>query len=169
MASICKVFLLGNLSRDPDFRNTSSGSAVCKLNIAVNRPARGGKDEVCFVDVTVWGKTAENCRQYLSKGSQVFAEGYLRQENWTDKSSGQQRSKLSVVAENIQFMSSGARKNGNTAGNITGSTNNTGNSTQAMPKTNYAEYAPPTQHDIDKGNGYQPQGEDAPAQDDIPF
>lgn len=159
MASICKVFLLGNLSRDPDFRNTSSGSAVCKLNIAVNRPARGGKDEVCFVDVTVWGKTAENCRQYLSKGSQVFAEGYLRQENWTDKSSGQQRSKLSVVAENIQFMSSSsARKNGN----ITGSTNNSSNNTQSMPKTNYAEYAPPTQHDVDKGNDYQ-------AQEDIPF
>lgn len=172
MASINKVFIMGNLTRDPDFRHTSSGKPVCKMTVASSRK-NGNTEETCFVDVTVWGKPAENCRQYLSKGSSVFVEGYLKQETWEDRNGGGKRSKLGVVAENVQFMSSGKRDNGNnqtydryanqqpqqTASN---SYNDRAN---YAPQPNYAP-AQPTQHDIDKANGYQPE---TMAEEDIPF
>ena len=86
MASLNKVFLLGNLTRDPDFRGLPSGQSVCTLGLAVNRRFMNSngqeQEEPCFVDVSVWGKTAQNCRQYLSKGSQVMVEGRLRLESW---------------------------------------------------------------------------------------
>lgn len=110
MASFNKVLLMGNLTRDPELRRTGSGSGVCQLGLAVNRQYMGGdgqmKDETCFVDITVWGKQAESCNQYLRKGSQVFVEGRLRFEQWQDKTSGQNRSKLTVSAERVQFLNS---------------------------------------------------------------
>ncbi len=156
MASFNKVFILGNLARDPDFRHTSSGKPVCKMTVASSRK-NGNTEETCFVDVTVWGKPAENCRQYLSKGSSVLVEGYLKQETWDDRNGGGKRSKLVVVAENIQFMSSNKRDNNNYNRQPTG----------YDERGNYApQPAMPTQHDIDKANGYQPDGM---VEEDIPF
>jgi len=113
-ASLNKVFLLGNLTRDPDVRGLPSGQSVCELRLAVSRrfTNSSGQDqeETCFVDVTVWGKAALNCRQYLSKGSQVMVEGRLRLDTWEDRNGGGQRSKLSVVAENVQFMNTRRRE-----------------------------------------------------------
>ena len=110
MASFNKVLLMGNLTRDPEIRYTPSGAGVCQLGLASNRSyqTQSGelKDETCFVDVTVWGKQAESCSKYLKKGSPVFVEGRLRFEQWQDKTSGQNRSKLTVSAERVQFLSS---------------------------------------------------------------
>ena len=80
MASLNKVFLLGNLTRDPDLRGFPNGQSVCDLGLAVSRRFVSNgqeQEETCFVDVVVWGKVANNCRQYLSKGSQVMVEGRL--------------------------------------------------------------------------------------------
>jgi single-strand DNA-binding protein len=108
MASLNKVFLLGNLTRDPDLRALPSGSAVCEFGIAVNRryTAANGQDveEPCFVDIVVWGRSAESCKQYLEKGSQVMIEGRLQLDQWEDRNGGGKRSRLRVVAEQVQFL-----------------------------------------------------------------
>jgi single-strand DNA-binding protein len=166
MASFNKVFIMGNLARDPDFRNTPNGSPVCKITVAVSRKNRD-RDETCFVDVTVWGKPAENCRQYLSKGSAVLVEGYLKQDTWQDRNTGENRSKIGVVAENVQFMTSGKRDNNNNNRNNNRAAE-TGYDDRAnyAPQPNYAPAPEPSQHDIDKANGYQPEGM---VEEDIPF
>lgn len=108
MASYNKVLLLGNLTRDPDLRSLPSGQNVCELGVAVSRryQSNDGRDveETCFVDVVVWGRSAANCKQYLEKGSQVFVEGRLQLDQWEDRNGGGRRSKLRVVAEQIQFI-----------------------------------------------------------------
>tara|TARA_B100000686_G_scaffold355003_1_gene468908 strand:- start:58 stop:456 length:399 start_codon:yes stop_codon:yes gene_type:complete len=106
MANVNKVFLMGNLTRDPELRFTSSGSAVAGFGLAINRRYKQGdewKEEVCFVDITVWGKQAENCAEYLSKGRPVFIEGYLKLNSW-ETDSGEKRNKLEVVALTVQFL-----------------------------------------------------------------
>lgn len=112
MASLNKVFLMGNLTRDPELRYTPNGSAVASFGLAVNRKYKQGevvKDETCFVDITVWGKQAENCAEYLSKGRGVLIEGRLSYRSWeTDE--GQKRSKLDVVANNVQFLQRAGEK-----------------------------------------------------------
>jgi single-strand DNA-binding protein len=105
MASFNKVLLMGNLTRDPELRYTPSGAAVASFGLAVNRKYKQGeewKEEVCFVDITVWGKQAENCAEYLHKGSGVFIEGRLHFHSW--ESDGQKRNKLDVVANVVQFL-----------------------------------------------------------------
>ena len=106
MASFNKVLLMGNLTRDPELRYTASGAAVASFGLAVNRKYKAGeewKEEVCFVDITVWAKQAENCAEYLHKGSPVFLEGRLNFQSW-ETDTGQKRTKLEVVANNIQFL-----------------------------------------------------------------
>jgi single-strand DNA-binding protein len=111
MASLNKVMLLGNLTRDPELRHTPKGSAVADLGVALNRRVADGnggwRDETTFVDVTVWGASAENANKYLSKGRGVFIEGRLQMDTWDDKTTGQKRSKLKVVADNLQFLPDG--------------------------------------------------------------
>ena len=107
MASFNKVLLMGNLTRDPELRYTSGGTAVASFGLAVNRKFKQGeewKDEVCFVDITVWAKQGENCAEYLNKGSQAFIEGRLNFQTW-EAEGGQKRNKLEVVANNVQFLS----------------------------------------------------------------
>ncbi len=108
MASFNKVLLMGNLTRDPEVRYTPKGTAVCDLGLATNRVFSGEngekREETTFVDVTLWGKIAELAGQYLSKGRPVFIEGRLKYDTWDDKTSGQKRSKLSVVGETMQFI-----------------------------------------------------------------
>ena len=100
---------MGNLTRDPELRFTANGSAVTSFGLAVNRKFKQGdewKDDVCFVDITVWGKQGENCAEYLSKGRPAFVEGYLKFSEWDDKKDGQKRNKLGVVAHTVQFLGS---------------------------------------------------------------
>ena len=110
MASFNKVILLGNLTRDPEVRYTPKGTAVTELGMAVNRvyTAENGekREEATFVDVTLWGRTAEIAGEYLKKGRPVFIEGRLQLDTWDDKQSGQKRSKLKVVGEGLQLIGS---------------------------------------------------------------
>jgi single-strand DNA-binding protein len=131
MSSFNRVTLLGNLTRDPELKRTKSGSAVTDIGLAMNRSRtleNGEKqDETTFVDVTVWGKTAENAAKYLQKGRSVLVEGRLQLDTWTDSKTGQNRSKLRVVAESLQFLgqnqqvgpateASGSQEQGNPGG-----------------------------------------------------
>src|SRR5213078_1643008 len=122
MASFNKVILLGNLTRDPEVRYTPKGTAVTELGMAVNRvySTEGGekREEVTFVDVTLWGRTAEIAGEYLKKGRPVLIEGRLQLDTWDDKQSGQKRSKLKVVGETLQLI--GSRPGGAAGGNAEG-------------------------------------------------
>lgn len=93
----------GNLTRDPDVRSTQTGKTVAAFTIAVN-DGYGERQSVAFVDVECWEKTAEHCRQYLKKGSPVIVSGRIAQDNWEDKQTGAKRSKLKIVASNVQFL-----------------------------------------------------------------
>lgn len=108
MMSLNRVTVIGNLTRDPDVRKTASGRPVGGLRVAVNEryTTRGGeaKEEVCFLDVEVWGRQAEACGNHLGKGASVFVEGRLRQERWEDRESGAPRSRLVVCADRVQFL-----------------------------------------------------------------
>lgn len=108
MASFNKVILMGNLTRDPELRYTPKGTAIAKLGIAVNRvwtnEAGEKKEEVTFVDVDVFGRTAENVGQYMRKGRPILIEGRLKLDQWDDKQTGQKKSKMGVVAETVQFL-----------------------------------------------------------------
>ena len=107
MANLNKVFLIGNLTRDPGLRYTPAGVAVANLGLAVNRRFRDKsgelKEDVCFLTVTVWDKQAEACCQYLKKGSPVFVEGVLQSRSW-ETNDGQKRSTIDVRAERVQFL-----------------------------------------------------------------
>ena len=108
MASLNKVLLMGNLTRDVDMRYTPGGMAVAQMGLAVNRKFRDSKtnemrEEVTFVDVDVWGKQAETCGQHLAKGRTVLVEGHLQQRTW-ETPEGQKRSKIELVAERVQFV-----------------------------------------------------------------
>lgn len=101
-----RIILIGNLTKDPELRYTPNGAAVSTFRIAVNTRYRQGEDnreETLFIDTVVFGKQAENCSQYLSKGSQVLVEGRLQERRW--ESDGQQKSKFEVIAQNVRFMS----------------------------------------------------------------
>lgn len=109
MANLNRVFLIGRLTRDPELRYTQSGVAICEFRLANNRswtaPDGTKKEENLFVDVTVWKKQAEFCAEFLKKGRQVFVEGRLKFDEW-EGPDGQKRSKLSVTAQNVQFLDS---------------------------------------------------------------
>lgn len=104
-----RVFLMGNLTRDPELKHTPNNTAVAKIGVAVNRryKTREGEDreETTFVDCDAWGRTAELMCQYLSKGRPIFIEGRLKLDQWKDQD-GNNRSKLKVVIENFQFIDS---------------------------------------------------------------
>jgi len=113
MATFNKIVLIGNLTRDPEIKFTQKGTAICKIGLAVNRAwtndAGEKKEEVLFVDVDTFGRTAENVGQYMKKGSPILIEGRLKMDTWNDKTSGEKKSKLGVVAENVQFLGGGQK------------------------------------------------------------
>ncbi len=104
-ANFNKVFLMGNLTRDPEMRTLPSGTVVCTFGVAVNRQfvnaAGVTQEEVCFVDISAFGRTGEIVAQYLRKGSPAFVEGRLYYEQWDDRDTGKKRSRLSVTAERV--------------------------------------------------------------------
>ncbi len=108
--SFNKVFLMGNLTRDIELKHTPSDQSVATIGIAVNRrytTKEGEKrEETTFVDCEAWGRTAEIMSQYLSKGRGVFIEGRLKLDQWEDRETGKNRSKLKVVIDNFQFVDS---------------------------------------------------------------
>ena len=159
MANLNKVMLMGNLTRDPEVRYTPKGTAVCEIGMAVNRQftSENGekREEVTFVDVTLWGRQAEIAGEYLKKGRPVFIEGRLQLDTWDDKTSGQKRSKLRVVAEGMQFL--GSRGDGGGSGGA-----EPGEPREARPRQQSrpasAPAKPPADPDLDVAGD-----------DDIPF
>jgi len=152
MASFNKVILMGNLTRDPELRYTPKGTAIAKIGLAVNRvwTSESGekKEEVTFVDVDIFGRTAENVGQYMRKGSPMLVEGRLRLDQWDDKQTGQKRSRLGVVADTVQFL-----------GSPRGSDNSSGDAPRSRPAA--AAAAAPAAEPI--------QGDAPPESDDVPF
>lgn len=115
MASVNKVLLIGNLTRDPELKYTPQGQAVAEFGIAMNETYKNkntGQDveKVCFVDITCWGRTGEVAAEYLKKGAQVHIEGKLTQDRWEDTATGQKRSKHKVTCERLTFI--GGKKDG---------------------------------------------------------
>lgn len=159
MANLNKVMLIGNLTRDPELRYTPKGTAVADVSLAINRvwnnEQNQRQEETTFVDVTLWGRQAELAQQYLSKGRGVYIEGRLQMDTWDDKQTGQKRSKLKVVAENLQFLPDGKGGGGGGGGGAAGG------------------QRPAPQQQPQRGNS--PQGasaapmDDFQDEDDIPF
>jgi single-strand DNA-binding protein len=108
MAYLNRVFLIGNLTRDPELRVTPKGTSIASFGLAINRQSKNADgshaDEVTFVDIEAWGKQAELVAKYLARGAPAMIEGRLKLDEWTDKTSGQKRSRLKVVLENVQFL-----------------------------------------------------------------
>mgnify|MGYP002624453894 CR=1 FL=1 len=151
MASYNRVILVGNLTRDPELRYISSGTAVSDIGLAVNdRVKRNDQwvDEATFVDITLWGRTAEVANEYLSKGSPVLIEGRLKFEQW--EKDGQKRSKLKVVGERMQML--GGRDGGGGGG---GRSSQSGAQSAGRP-SDYDDYQPTP-------------AASGPPDDDIPF
>jgi len=113
MANFNKVYLIGNLTRDPELRVTPKGTAICQFGLAVNRQFKDEsgalRDDTTFVDIEAWGKQGETISKFCTKGKPLFVEGRLKFDQWEDKASGQKRSKLKVVLEGFQFLGSGSR------------------------------------------------------------
>ena len=122
MAGYNKTILLGNLTADPELRFTGQGTAVCDLRLASNTKSKD-KEEVLFIDCTVWDRMAETCAEFLHKGSQVLVEGRLKTEQWEDRETGKKRSKITMTANTVQFLGGANEERGskpqrsNTRGN----------------------------------------------------
>lgn len=176
MGTVNKVILVGNLTRDPEIRYTPKGSAVADVGLALNRvyTTENGerREEVTFVDITLWARLAELAQQYLTKGRQVYIEGRLQMDTWQDRQTGQNRSKLKVVAEQMVFLGSGGGGGGGGqsggGGNYGGSSYDDGDSGGG----GYQSGPPPQQQQRPQG---PPQQQSAPPsqnfddEDDIPF
>jgi single-strand DNA-binding protein len=152
MANLNKVMLMGNLTRDPEVRYTPKGTAVAELGLAINRVYSSDngekREETTFVDVTLWGRTAEIAGEYLKKGRPVFIEGRLQLDTWDDKTTGQKRSKLKVVGEAMQLM--GGRGEGG-APSSSSAPPRQQSRPSAPPKPN-----PPTDPDLEPEEDYIP-------------
>jgi single-strand DNA-binding protein len=161
MASFNKVMIIGNLTRDPEIKYTPKGTAIADIGLAVNRnyTTEGGekREEVTFIDVTLWGRVAEIVGEYCKKGRPLFVEGRLQLDTWDDKATGQKRSKLKVVGENIQLL--GSREGGGGGGGEHGEgrSENRPQQSRSAPNRPAAPQRPPADPDLDA------------KEDDIPF
>jgi single-strand DNA-binding protein len=163
MASFNKVILLGNLTRDPQVRYTPGGTAVAEIGLAVNRTwfdqkTNSRREEVTFVDVTLWARQAEVAGEYLSKGRQVLIEGRLQLDTWDDKDSGQKRSKLRVVCENMTMV--GGRGDGSRGDGPRG------DGGRAEAPSGGGRVANESQAPADE---FHDAPQDAPPEDEVPF
>lgn len=164
MASFNKVILVGNLTRDPQVRYTTGGTAVAEIGMAVSRQwfdkqSNQKREETTFVDVTLWGRQAEVAGEYLGKGRPVLIEGRLQLDTWDDKESGQKRSKLRVVAENMTMLGSRSDGGGGSSGGGSGSGGRGGQShQQSAPDTGNYQSEP----NYDAGSS-------GPPSDEVPF
>jgi len=158
MASLNKVMLLGNLTRDPELRYAPNGTPVANFGIAINRRYRQGeewREDVCYVDIVTFGRQAETVGEYLSKGNLAMIEGRLQWRSW-ETEDGQKRSKHEVVANHVQFM---PRVQGDRGG-------------RGAPGSERADsaYAPPSRHPYAPPRAMMPPPEmPRPEDDDIPF
>lgn len=167
MANLNKVMIIGNLTADPDVRTTPRGTPVTELRLAVNRITSGQnegerREEVTYLDVTCWGRQGEIAAQYLAKGRPVFIEGRLQMDTWEDKQTGQKRSRIRIIAENLQLL--GSRDGGGQGG---GGNYGNGGGYQQAPQGGYQQPAPRTQPQ--QPAPMPPAPMPSEADDDIPF
>jgi single-strand DNA-binding protein len=169
MASFNRVILMGNLTRDPQVKYIPSGTAVAELGLAVNRTwfdknTNQKKEEVTFVDVTLWGRQAEIAGEYLSKGRSVLIEGRLQMDTWQDKETGQNRSKLKVVCDNMTMV--GGRNEGGGSGGQGGGGGYQKPQSSSVPSSSepddFSSHATPADNFYDSPSGDVPE-------DDVPF
>lgn len=157
MASYNKVILMGNLTRDPDFRVTPGGLAICKMGLAVNRTFKdkdgNRREETTFVDVDAFGSQAEILSKYMTKGRPIFIEGRLKFDSW-ENNEGEKRSKLGVVLESFQFM--GGRGEGEDGG---------GSREGGYSQDDTRHSPPPSRQGQTRGSA--PASDDV--EDDVPF
>ncbi|MBI5380323.1 MAG: single-stranded DNA-binding protein [Opitutae bacterium] len=150
MASLNKVFLIGNLTRDPELRVTPKGTAICQFGLAVNRQYKdesgATRDETTFVDIEAWGKQGELVSKYLTKGSPCFVEGRLRLDQWEDKTSGQKRNRLKIVLDNVQFLGRPGGNAGAPASGASDGIDQTAPSHVPAPRPSAAKPAPAADH-----------------------
>lgn len=180
MASYNRVIMMGNLTRDPEYKQLTSGQAVCRLGLASNRQFKNKQtgamvQEVCFIDVDVWGPQADSCRQYLSKGRAVLIEGRLKFDTWQEND-GNKRSKHSIVADRVTFVGAGAQDDAEATGagadftpavaETTGSAYDAGAAAEPAraPRTRKAKSA-----DEATGSGEVNLKDQKPFEDDLPF
>ena len=153
MAGVNKVILIGNCTRDPEVRYTPKGTAVADIGLAMNRyfSSDGGerREETTFVDVTLWGRQAEVAGEYLKKGRPVYIEGRLQMDSWDDKNTGQKRTKLKIVGEQMQLLGS----------------RDSGGSSSAPPQRSESNFTESNNQNSGGNDGAQFDTED----DDIPF
>lgn len=116
MPNLNRVFLMGNLTRDPELKYTPKGTAVAEFGMAINRVYSTDqgerREEVTFVDITFWGASAETLQKYVGKGDPLFVEGHLQLDTWDDRQTGQKRSKMRVIGESFQFLKSKPKEDG---------------------------------------------------------
>lgn len=116
MRGFSKAIITGNLTRDPELRTTTNGSSVCSFSVAVNRTYRDSsgeqKEDVSFIDCSAWGKLGEVINQYARRGTGVLVSGRLDQRSWEDKNTGQKRSRVEIVAEDVNFLSGSGDRSG---------------------------------------------------------
>lgn len=134
MASYNRIVLIGNLTRDPEYKQVGAGQAVCRLGLAINRQYKNKQSgsvtqEVCYIDIDVWGVQAESCRQYLQKGRSVLVEGRIKYDSWKDDQNGQTRSKHSVVADRIEFLNLGSNADASSSASTDGGSFKSGSRT----------------------------------------
>jgi single-strand DNA-binding protein len=157
MANLNKVMLMGNVTRDPELKYTPKGTAVTDVGLAINRnytnPAGEKVEETVFVDVEIWGRTAEIAGEYAKKGRPILIEGRLRLDSWEDKQTGAKRSRLKVVCENLQLL--GGRPGSSGGG---GASVHPADEESGPPRT--SSRPSPASHD---------EPSRAPEDDDIPF
>ena len=166
MASYNRVILIGNLTRDIELKYTASNLAVTDIGMAVNDKRKNAQgewvEETTFVDVTLWGRTAEVASEYLSKGSPVFIEGRLKLDTWDDKQSGQKRSKLRVVGERLQLIGARGQGGGGGGGGGRSARGGSGGGYESEPDFGGETYDAPPARGAPGGGG-------GPPPDDIPF
>ncbi len=164
MANVNKVILIGNLTRDPEVRYTPKGTAVSDIALAVNRITGGSdgaerREETTYVDVTLWGRQAELAQQYLQKGRPVYIEGRLQMDTWEDKTTGQKRSRLKIVGENMQFLGGGGGGQSAQRPPQQSGPPQTGQATQAPPQQSAPPQSPAASTDMPD---FENEGEDIP-------
>ena len=172
MANFNKVILMGNLTRDPELRYTPNGKPIAKLGLAVNRTWRteqgDQREEVTFVDVDVFGRTAENVGQYMRKGRPILIEGRLKLDQWEDRNTGQKRSKMGVVAETVQFLGGRDDNRGGGGGGGGGGYQDGGNYGGGGGGGGYNE-PPSNQPPSSPRPAPAPYDDGPPPDDDVPF
>jgi single-strand DNA-binding protein len=166
MPSLNKVFLMGNLTRDPELRVTPKGTSICQFALAINRKFKmesgESREEVIFVDVEAWGKQGETIAKFVTKGRPLFVEGRLRLDQWEDKNTKEKRSRMKVVLEQFEFLGDGRGGGGGSGGGTGGGSAPSGDVDQtggASPE----RHAPPP-----RGPGGKPASQEN-LDEDVPF